>query len=139
MLEIKNRNDLKVAYGYIRLCEEFKKEHKERAAVVDKYIKNVKKDIRSYVSKNRNIQSVGNSFIEQRIVKDYGLDGFIELVGFPIICLDYESAEEFFKEWLYIEPYRSAYDCTGKPFTSWYKIFERNGQFYAYHSVSFDV
>ena len=51
---------------------------------------------------------------QRRLVKDDGIDGYIVLI-------------------------HSMYDCTGQAFTSWYKIVERSGSMWAYHSVCFDV
>ena len=44
-----------------------------------------------------------------------------------------------FEEFIEISVIPSMYDCTGQAFTNWYKIFKRRGQFWAYHSVVFDV
>ena len=57
----------------------------------------------------------------------------------PKTITDEETAREWFEynEYMHIRP--SMYDCTGQLFTSWYKIIERNGRFYAYHCVSLDV
>ena len=76
------------------------------------------------------------------IVKDNGIDGFVELISFPeaFDTIDGEDgAEEFFKTFFEIHARPSMYDCTGQAFTSWYKLFERNGRIYAYHCVGFDV
>ena len=75
----------------------------------------------------------------RRIVKDNGIDGYIELEPLPAEISEKEDAIKFFEENRRIELAPSAYDCTGRPFTGWYKVFKRNGKFYAYHSVCFDV
>lgn len=75
-----------------------------------------------------------------RIVKDNGIDGYIELVFIPLeTATDKETVEDFFRAYRCIEPRYSAYDCTGCAFTNWFKVFKRRGFWYAYHSVSYDV
>lgn len=75
---------------------------------------------------------------ERRIVKDDGGDGYIELIELPALP-DLETAEAFFNDRYYLDSPNSAYDCTGLMFTSWYKLFERRGRWWAYHRVSVDV
>lgn len=77
----------------------------------------------------------------KHIVKCNGDGSYIELVniGIPTGAYDKEFAAEMFKRDHYIEMYPSAYDCTGQAFTVWYKVFERNGWWYAYHYVGCDV
>lgn len=94
-------------------------------------IRKLKQDIRRQLKKG-----VADG---RRIVKDDGIDGYIELITLPGFIKSMESAEEYFENEIRIEPCYSIYDCTGKPFTSWEKIFERNGRFMAYHRVCFDV
>ena len=52
---------------------------------------------------------------------------------------DEVEADAYFEDRFFIPMAPSAYDCTGKLFTSWYKCFRRHGKWMAYHSVSADV
>lgn len=74
----------------------------------------------------------------RRIVKDEGMDGYIELVMLPAFDSE-EGADGFSRDRYYIEAPHSAYDCTGRCFTSWYKLFRRRGNWWAYHRVAVDV
>lgn len=74
----------------------------------------------------------------RRIVKDDGADGYIELIEMPAFE-DAPAAEEFFNDRYFMESPHSAYDCTGQCFTSWYKLFERRGHWWAYHRVCVDI
>ena len=106
----------------------------------------LKRNLRQYAHRDTNTVDVGMGFkCERRIVSsDY--DGYIELVSIPEVfdTLDDDAdgnpgAKTFFEEFLEIHARPSMYDCTGQAFTSWFKLFKRNGQFWAYHSVCFDV
>lgn len=75
------------------------------------------------------------------VVKDYGIDGYIILQLLPEFLNQYsiEEVKEYFEEQEAIQCPNSLYDCTGRFFTSWYKIFRRRNRWYAYHSVGVDV
>lgn len=96
----------------------------------------VKREVRRWANKPSNYFG-GN--VERRLVKEYGIDGYIELVALPENIDSEAKANSYFHEYIYIEPVNSLFDCTGKAFTGWYKLFNRNGRFYAYHSVNMDV
>lgn len=72
------------------------------------------------------------------LVKDDGMNGYVVLLPLPENITDAETADEWFRDWEYIEYRYTPYDCTGQLFTRWYKIINRNGRFYAYHSVGCD-
>ena len=74
-----------------------------------------------------------------RIIKGYGIDGYIAIVELPEWIEIESEASEYFEENLFVVCTPSAYDCTGQAFTNWYKTVNRNGRWYAYHSVGFDV
>mgnify|MGYP000367666834 CR=1 FL=1 len=46
-----------------------------------------------------------------------------------------KTGKSIFKYW----QDETGYDCTGQEFTSWYRLFQRRGHWYAYHMVSRDV
>ena len=127
------RNDRDFRLGYVillyateRMAEEGGDTHTRRKRIVE-----LKRNLRRYA--HREID------FDRRIVKDYGIDGFISLERLPDDFKDLEEAEQFFREFK-VRHYRpSPYDCTGQWFTSWFKVFQRNGGYYAYHAVSVDV
>ena len=139
---IRDKKDWKCATQMCRWLEQYQAENgcgeKQR-----EYLEQLKRDIRKYTHKKPNEYDNGYFKFEARHVRSYDFygDGYVELISFPndCGCESIEDAKEFFDEWFYIEPYYTYYDCTGKPFTSWYHVFKRNGRYYAYHSVSYDV
>lgn len=123
MLSINNDLDCRIFCTLIHMEE---KRNNNKKTIID-----MKKAVREYVNKEENIN--------KRIVKDCGIDGYISLEKLPDGIKSLDEAKEFFENNMYIHCPNSMYDCTGRPFTSWYKVFCRNGKFYAYHRVSFDV
>lgn len=121
-ITIKTKSDLKFAFYVLHTAEKLPGNEK----VVDDF----KRAIRRYYHK---------PVSETRIVKEYGIDGYITLLPLPEYLKTIDGAREYFEDVEYIQPFPSAYDCTGRPFTSWYKVFQRGGRFWAYHAVSFDV
>lgn len=91
------------------------------------------------LAKRSNLIDLGYGAMERRIIKDYGIDGFVELVCLPEVISSKESADEFFEEFMRMECEPSMYDCTGQAFTNWHKTVKRRGNYWVYHSVSFDV
>lgn len=140
---IRNKKDLKCAYSFMRFIEAQFKENGVGHGVSAEYLKQLKRDIREYNEKNKDIVDNGYFKYEARYAYSYGDDdnGYVELITYPIDyhCDTIEEAEDFFKEWFYIVPYYTYYDCTGKPFTSWYHVFKRRGTWFAYHRVNYDV
>ena len=65
--------------------------------------------------------------------------GYVEKITLPEQIETEEEAKEFMEGMIWIEPYYTYYDCTGRPFSNWYKVFRRGGHWMAYHSVSYDV
>lgn len=74
------------------------------------------------------------------IIKEYD-DGYISLEKMP----DYrdsdteEEISSYFEEHCSYAFRPSMYDCTGRPFTSWFKPMFRQGHWYIYHRVCYDV
>ena len=141
MFRVRNSKDFREGYELLNLFTRFdgQFDNPEKAR---ENMDNLKRELRAYAHRDTAVD-VGMGFMcERRIVKDEGIDGYIELVSIPevIDTLDGEDgADEFFKTFLEIHARPSMYDCTGQAFTSWYKLFKRRGQFYAYHIVCFDV
>lgn len=127
MKKVRNSSDLRTAYEMLDLLNQFRAFGRNDR--VEKEIAQQKREIRAFQKK----QEGG------RIVKNYGIDGFIELLELPEFIRSKAEGIEYFEECVAIQAKPSVYDCTGQAFTSWYKVFERRGRFFAYHSVSFDV
>ena len=89
--------------------------------------------------KIRDIYKQENENPERHIVHDNGINGYIELFQLPEEITTRETADEWFQYNEYMEYVPSAFDCTGQRFTSWYKLVERNGRWWAYHCISVDV
>lgn len=122
---IMSKKELKYAYH----CVKFMKENGQKD---NSFCLELKKQIRDF-----NNKPSPTSWI----VKDYGIDGYIILQLLPEFLNQYsiEDVKEYFEEQEVIQCPNSLYDCTGKSFTSWYKIFYRHNRWYAYHSISIDV
>ena len=128
---VKNDRDFRVAYELLDILSS--KESAARVGGAEKLaavIIDLKKSMRAYAHRE-----IG---YESRIVKDDGMDGYISLERLPDDIRDLEQAKEFFERFMTHHYRPSAYDCTGQAMTNWFKVFPRNGGFYAYHSVSFD-
>ena len=124
-MEIRCNKDVKIAHDIIAF---YKMMAVDRPDLGEK-IKELKRDIRKFYKR---------PIVEGVIVRDYGIDGGIMLIPLPE-HLTAENVDDYFMDRCYIHPTHSMYDCTGKPFTSWYKIIKRRGRYYAYHCVLFDV
>lgn len=69
-----------------------------------------------------------------KIVKDYGIDGYLAKCFFP----GFPNTRNLIDD-LWIEPVYSAYDCTGCMFTSWIECFPVPGGVWVYHRISCDI
>ncbi len=126
-----NGNTLQAAYSLLRTLESIiappEKKATAKAAIVT-----LKREIRAYTNRPAS---------DSCIIKEYGIDGYVELYRFPDSFDDAskDEAESYFNSTRreYCTP--SAYDCTGQRFTNWCKLFRRHGHWFAYHSIGFDV
>ena len=116
-MTITSYNQLEVAYEVLLLYTNNKKNNKPYVIELKKAIRNFHK---RQEEKTKDIINVFDS--------DY--DGYTKLQALPEYIETFEEAKEYFEEYLYIPVYRTYYDCTGKPFTSWHKICKRNNRFY---------
>lgn len=126
MIQISNRESARVAYIILL-------DRKLRGLGDTEHIQNLKRKLRQWTREDE-----GDEYRDVCIVKDYGIDGYIELVQLGAFDSK-DEAEEFFDDYIRIVPRPSMYDCTGQAFTCWAKIFQRRGEWWAYHSVGFDV
>lgn len=127
-----NQDTLKMAYFYLKTLEEFptKSDH------IIRTIKDQKQTIRRYTKRD----FLGNTaFVFQYVAGDTDW----AIYKAQLMCPEnstYEKAKEAFMEYCYIPRPESIYDCTGKSFTSNYKIFQKSdGSWWCYHTVSYDV
>lgn len=128
MFEVKNSN-VRRAYEMLNILVH---ESVPRGGKLESYIADLKRAIRAY-----NKRQSPDSFI----VKEYGIDGYIELYIFPaeLDTVTYDEAAEWFDSNRRLHGGDGPYDCTGEKFTQWRHIFRRNGRWYAYHSVGIDI
>lgn len=126
-MQVKNSSDLKIAYEILNVYKgitECEKPEKLKERIAEQ-----KREIRRFHKKTS----------DRRIVKDYGIDGYVLLIELPETLENLQDAEEYFEECETISAAPSMFDCTGQAFTSWFKVFRRRGRFFAYHSIGFDV
>lgn len=131
MVYIKNNSDFRMWYGILRFLTANPRAFAGSARKTRKMIVEVKRGLRSF----------SHAIPDQasRVIKDNGVDGFVALERLPDDITDEAEANSFFEDFMTFHCRPSAYDCTGQAFTNWFKVFQRGGRFYAYHSVSFDV
>ena len=136
MLTIRDNHDLRNGYSTLNLYYDVLKEVQTKMPDKDinpilKSIKEAKQDIRRYLK--------WKDETDRHIIKDYSIDGYIELIELPEYVKSKDEAEEYFEseEKLIYKP--SAYDCTGQLFTGWYKLFVRRDKWFCYHRVCCDV
>lgn len=134
-MDIRNDNDLRTAYYMVRtmadtIAQATGLDRKSAAEMINagKWLKGIKRDIRAY-------QHEQDAQVTRSIVKDYGMDGYIELFELP----DVSDPEAYFEENERLVCAPSQYDCTGQVFTMWHKIFKRRGRYMVYHRVAIDV
>ena len=127
MFEIHNNDELRTTYSWLRM---YQSAGVANDRLYSGFVKLLKRNIRQYVSKPTS---------DRRIIKDYGIDGAIFLYPLPVEIRTAEKADAYFRQEEYMGRPRSAFDCTGRPFTSWYKIIERRGRYWVYHGVALDV
>lgn len=131
MFTITNDEKLRDAYALLMFMQRDIPASSEKKASVKNLAATVKREIRSY--NNRPASNV-------RIISgDY--NGHLDLVRLPdgLDRMHKEIAADWFREHCYLESYITPYDCTGWEFTSWYKLFRRQGHWFAYHKVCRDV
>ena len=130
MKYVKNGRELRVAYEILGLLTDGSRTFSNPERLAQTIIE-TKRAIRLYTRREVDY--------DRRIIRDDGMDGYIALERLPADIRDQDEANRFFERFMTCNPRPSAYDCTGQAMTNWFKVFPRNGGFYAYHSVSFDV
>ena len=127
-MDIRNKQDLKLAYSLLGFLED---NLNNKIAIRDnKCIKDLKKSIRDY-------SKINNEY--PKLVKSYGIDGYIELMRLPELIDTVDELNEYFRENEFLTCKPSIYDCTGQKFTIAYKCFKRRGMNLCFHEVAVDV
>ena len=129
MKNVRNDQEFRLAYEILNILSE-KADSVEDPARLAQVIIETKQAARRY--SHREVE------YERRILKDDGMDGYISLERLPDDIRDLGEANRFFERFMTYEYRPSPCDCTGQAMTNWFKVFPRNGGFYAYHSVNFD-
>lgn len=129
MNRIRNNVELKSAYDMLMWLDECPTLPQREA---------IQREIKQAIRYYRDRCEIRNA--HNRLVKDYGIDGFVELQALSsnIGRNDIESAEEDFMEHWYIDGPNVPWDCSGQMFTSWYKLVYRDNRWWAYHRVAVD-
>lgn len=92
-----------------------------------------KREIRKIHNKDNKLRAENQN---KHIVKDYGIDGWIEKEIFTNTTAEKVTA---YAEENLMECKPSMYDCTGQVFTSWFEVFEVEDKIILYTKYSFDV
>ena len=131
------KRELEAAYQFLHYWEnQLKSNHNpEFNPIYEKMILKYKKDIRAY--HNRFSASADIYLV---YANETG-DGYVEKVKLPILGnYTKKEVEELFEESYVIQCPNSPWDCTGKPFTSYFLVYKNSyEEWWAYHAVSFDV
>lgn len=130
MVDIRNSGDLKATYEVLMDIQALRP-LPGREEAVQEHIRELKKDIRDYFRQQKNDGRC--------IIRDDGIDGYIELVMLPEYLNTKDSATAYFEEKEVFQCPNLPGGCTGQPFTCWYRIGCRQGKMWAYHRVAYDV
>lgn len=75
---------------------------------------------------------------ERKYIDDDGF-GAIELVILPLGFGTRKDVEDYFYREMYMERPNSPYDCTGRSFTAWHRVFRTPTNWRIYHRIDMDV
>ena len=130
MVDIRNGGDLKATYEVLMDIQALRP-LPGREEAVQEHIRELKKDIRDYFRQQKDDG--------RRIIRDDGIDGYIELVMFPEYLNTKDSAAAYFEEKEVFQCPNLPGGCSGQPFTCWYRIVCKQGKMWAYHRVAYDA
>lgn len=132
MFNITDAERLRDAYALLMFMQMDVSKSAEQRDSVKNFVVDIKREIRAY--NNRPAPTA-------RIVRDDGIDGYVELVQFPdeLDRAHKEIAADWFRDNCYLDFYPTPYDCSGQKFTSSYHMFRRRGHWFAYHNVRVDI
>ncbi len=129
MITIKNNEDCRLGYQILITWANNPDKTNTRENRVT--IAEIKRDIRRWTHRNTNP--------DRHVIISDDTYGVFCVEHLPDDIQSMSEAEQFFDEYKLLKYYPSPYDCTGQAFTNWFKIFKRNGKYYAYHKMNFDV
>ena len=126
MFEVRNKEDLRLAYSLLR-----EKTRQGLTSAQDDYrVQMIKREIRRYLNRPM--------IDERKLVKD---DGDRAIILYPLpeaLSNTYKAAHKHFMDCEYISLSYPGYDCSGQPFTAWFKLFRRHNRWYVYHCICLD-
>ena len=130
MTEIRNTRELRNAYEWLYMIGQV--QDKDRAAregsALEQLARELKSQVRGYNKKVSDRRLVGGDY-----------DRAVYLIECPDWVIDRATAERWFSGQERVDIQPSQYDCTGRWFTSWHKVFERHGKWMCYHCMCADV
>lgn len=97
------------------------------------------KDDRKIIRLKQMIRKFQNKPVSEKRVFNADFDGMTLVYPLPEWLESADEADEYFRTDEFIDAPCCAWDCTGKQFTAWYKIFKRAGRFWCYHRICLDV
>lgn len=127
MTKVRNYDDVKWKLTVIHMAEGHPTEYNK------KVVKACKKEVRKFYKR---VCAPKNHWT----IKDEG-DASTELIKLPDSCSNFTYGQiyQYFDDYFSIPAPNSPYDCTGRPFTVWFKPVFRRGSWYVYHRINFDV
>ena len=126
MEPIGNNRELKIAYEVLTEIQNSKTGKSKEVSC------GIKSRIRDYF-RERECE------LKRSCIKNYGDGTAIFLEELPGWIKTESQAKSWFEYNRYLESPHTAFGCTGKLFTSWFKVVCRKGRYYAYHYISCDV
>lgn len=105
------------------------------SATTEEGIKIAEEHIRDLKRSLRKENAMDNAATKRYMVRDYGIDGWVERIAVPFAAEDEDEVNEWFINTEFMEAPHSMYDCTGALFTSWWKPCKLNGRWFVYHSI----
>lgn len=118
-----HEDNLRAAYDILHILAD------QEGDKVEEYRVQIKRAIRAYNKRP----------IDEALVIEQSSDGLLTVFPLPADLKTEYAAKDYFVDHHLLAAPNSMYDCTGKVFTVWFKIFRRRGQFWAYHATAMDV
>ena len=123
MINIRSKSDAEFAWYFLKTIE------KDKTPVNPEALVELKRSVREYSHK---------PIVEgEHVIGDW--DDIVRVYPLPERITSKESAEEYFEEFERVQYVPSPWDCTGQWWTTRYKVFKRNGNWWVYHFMSHDV
>ena len=124
MFQLKTRSEWEFAYWTLQHAREFD----------EVFIKSLKQKMR------QQLREESEQYALEHIVLTDGIDGYTKLVYLgEDEGTDVAEVRHWCEENLWIHARPSLYDCTGQAFTIAIVPVKRQGKWYAYHTIRFDI